>query len=281
MVETLNSWRFEWNQSSKHEATPYKPYKPIEYREDMDAENILTQLEENNENEPEITQVRNRPCVVWAKAWIYEGSRISWGDHDNPCWKWRFVWNDWKCIFEWTWDYNGLFMAGNVIANWKTFNITYSYINDKTKLPILYWTGNVDWKEYSCRLDEYLELSSITYAWVTLKLEHERWKTYLENKEWERLLLPYLRKSIRSSRVEGNPDEDFVAVKIAECISIVKNSWKEFDKFARGKRENILAHYKNPSHYDALTEKYAYSGFWIPVYLIVDWLNASRNDFWI
>ena len=287
MVETLNSWKFEWNQSSKHESAPYKPYKPTEYREDTDAENILTQLEESNENEPKRIQVRNRPCVVWEKAWIYEGTRISWGEnnYDNPCGKWRFVWNDWNCIFEWNWNDDGVFMDGNVVANWKTYNITKVDVHakDKTRISRLHWTGNVEWLKYNCILDEHLELSSITYAWVTLKLVHERWKIYLENKDWKRLALPYFRviKAPHSSRDEKNPEEDFVAVKIAECISIVKNSWKELNKFEVDFRTaRIQADYKNTfSDVDLMDNPWR--RLWIHGDDLVDWLNASRKDFWI
>lgn len=293
MIEKLGSKEWERAKTNNKDTKSYIPqqlnFSKWDLEDQQEAEKILAQLEGGNESEQKKIQVRNKPCVVWEKTWIYEGSWLSWwkNNFNNPWGKWRFVCNDWA-VLDWFWNDNGVFTRGKAVVKWKSFDITKArvYTNDKTKLSTLHWTGNVDWVKYSCVLDKNLELSEIIYAWVTLKLVHEGWRTYLRNKGWKRLLIASDDGLDAGSHIRPNKifeKEDSIAVKIAKAISIVKNSWKKLDEFERNEIPfvgiTVQADYKDTFFDVDLINAASLGG--VESSDLVDWLNASRKDFGI
>ena len=262
----------------------------VQFDATMDAVNWLKNLNEtgdNNESEPQKIQVRNKPCTMCSIPWIYEGSWLLWGKNncDNPWWwRWYFVSSDRKYSFDWMWNDYGIPTKGKLTVDWKVFEITKTYVlaKDKTKLSSLHWTGSVNGLKYNCVLDEKFQISQITYAWVTINLVHEGWKTYLVNKNWKKL--EYTKSHYtRQNGIIEHKDVDLPIIKIAELISTVKNSGKTLDEFELGNDffADIQADYKNQFLDEDLVDDWDYWVYWIYAYRLVAWLNASRKDFWI
>ncbi len=285
MVETLNSK--ESVQSSKNKVTQYTPIKlnfsAIENEEHNDAENLLKQLE-STDTEPTPINVRNRPSTFWEKTWLYEGRWIHWGKngYDNPYGKWRFISNDGAYILDWKWNINGIPTEGKLKLNWREFDIIKTYVStsDKRKISRMICTGHIKWYTYRCQLDENFQISKITYAWVTINLIHEDWKTYLVNKNW--MKLEYKKSHHGRGENIEHKDVDLAICKIVELISSVKNSGKILDEFERGNfGADIQADYKNQFLDEDLVDDWDYWTYWIMPHELVDWLNASRSDFGI
>ena len=241
---------------------------------------------EKARNLPDKIKVKNQALYYFGRNWIYEWERLRWwkNNDNSPCWKWIFRAND-GTVFDGEWNKDWVFLRWKLAVNWRNYDIkgTRVFSADKTKISSLDWTGSIDWFNYSCTLDENLQIKKVEYAWVTLNFIRKGWNVYLKSSKGELRLFDasiFVSKSL--GKLKSSWREDRSAVWLAKCISAVRNSWRTLDKFEGSPTGTALqADYKDKVFdvdlLDGVSEK-----IWASIRDLVDWLNACRHsDFWL
>ncbi len=243
---------------------PNAPEAPEELK------SLAEQVAEKKKKAKEMPESENvtKSYTVAGKKWMYYGSWLNW----KPGWgEWLFKSDDGKLELKWIWDKNGTFVGKSVNVNWKSFtnNKTTYEIGNPSNILALTCSSTVDWKKYNCKLNSKFEISEITYAWITLMLNHEGEKSYLVNKAGRKLQL-------------WSVSEDLATVRIAKCISIVKNAIENGEKsgleyFETDGGNELQADYSG-TWWDTDLLRGVSINIWISADRLVSWLNASRYD---
>ena len=237
---------------------------------DSNLDKLSRQLadKEKAKKQPQLVRVMNQSYLFGWKQWIYEGSWRPW----EECWaqgKWKFV--SWDLILDWTWD-KGIFVKGEMILDWITLKITnwyYSGAPDKNHFSSLKWTAiATGGYKYDFNVDKNLNLTDITYNWVTLKLTRDKWGMNLISS-----------KNVKLRIWWWNVSRDAAAVWVAYAISEVKNHNNALDEFEISPTGGaIQADYENET-WDVNIINDCYEKTWIAPGTLVNWLNACRGDF--
>lgn len=188
-------------------------------------------------------------------------------------WKWIFKSSDDKVEARWQWNEKWTFVGADVTIDWKNFKNKKTIYNENnpSEMLELECSSTVDWKTYDCKLNKDFEISEITYAWITLKLKHESGNVYLINEWWHKLKL-------------GNVAEDLASLRIAKCISIVKNAVENWEKdgldYFEDANPDLDADYLGTWRDTTLLRNCSYK-VWVTSSRLASWLNASRTDWGI
>lgn len=223
---------------------------------------------------PTRLDVSGKTYKLWNKDWKYFGSWLEWWNKKMNCpwwWEWIFKSTDGKVEVKWLWNEKWTFVGTDVTIDWKIFKNKKTILNNNnpSEMLELECSSTVDWKAYDCKLNKNFEISEITYAWITLMLMHEGEKSYLVNKAGRRLPL-------------WSVSEDLATIRIAKCISIVKNAIENGEKsgleyFETDVGGELQADYSG-TWWDTDLLRSVSINIWISADRLVSWLNASRYD---
>ena len=244
-----------------------------------DHDPLKEQLEERKKalEQPTRKDVTNQACTFWNKGWVYEWSWLSWWKNKLNCpgaWKWTFRSGDLE--IKWEWDVNGKLTkieSGKLKANWRDYVVKWGVFDnaDKTKLVSIKCEASVDWKKYECELDTDYKLKKIMYKWVTLNITTGG--SLVNSSESAYLALWSWSVSVESA-----------AVRIAQCISIVKNAISSGEEdgldYFEADGTTLQADYLGTG-WDTNLLNYCSSKTGASADDVAKWLNKSRTDFWI